>query len=134
MLDTECWLGRASWHCAEVGAGVKALAEGDWVVPFKPGMGTWRSLAVWKEKDLMKMPADMMPMEYAAMMRELCTAYRLLEDHGGLHPGDAVILNAANGAVGTAVIQLCSILKLRPVVRRHLSAKLYISESCLVCR
>ena len=46
----------------------------------------------------------------AAMMRELCVAYRILEDHGGLHPGDAVIVNGANGAVGTAVVQVCSTL------------------------
>lgn len=26
----------------QVGAGVKGLVEGDWVVPFKPFMGTWR--------------------------------------------------------------------------------------------
>ena len=30
-----------------------------------------------------------MPLEYAAMHRELCVAYRLLEDHGDLKPGDA---------------------------------------------
>jgi len=44
-----------------------------------------------------------------------------LEDHGNLKPGDAVILNGATGAVGTIVIQLCAILKLRAVavVRSH---------------
>jgi trans-2-enoyl-CoA reductase len=45
----------------------------------------------------------------------MCVAYRLLEDHGSLKPGDAVILNAANGTVGTALIQLCRMLKLRAV-------------------
>ena len=29
-----------------------------------------------------------MPLEYASMMREMCVAYRLLEDHGNLKPGD----------------------------------------------
>ena len=29
----------------QVGAGVKGLVEGDWVVPFKPFMGTWRRQA-----------------------------------------------------------------------------------------
>lgn len=37
---------------------------------------------------------DMMPIEYAALMREMCVAFRLLEDFGGLKPGDSVILNA----------------------------------------
>jgi NADPH:quinone reductase-like Zn-dependent oxidoreductase len=55
----------------KVGPGVKNLSENDWVMPFKPGMGTWRSLAVWREKDLLKMPADLLPVEYAAMLRAL---------------------------------------------------------------
>jgi trans-2-enoyl-CoA reductase len=99
----------------KVGPGVKNLGENDWVFPFKPGMGTWRSLAVWKEKDLLKMPVDLMPLEYASMMREMCVAYRLLEDHGNLKPGDSVILNAANSTIGTIIIQLCRMLKLRTV-------------------
>jgi trans-2-enoyl-CoA reductase len=53
-----------------VGAEVKHLKENDWVIPMKTGMGTWRSLAVWKEKDLRKLPsADLLPLEYAAMLR-----------------------------------------------------------------
>jgi len=99
----------------KVGPGVKNLSENDWVFPFKQSMGTWRSLVVWKEKDLLKMPVDLMPLEYAAMMREMCVAYRLLEDHGNLKPGDSVILNAANSTIGTLIIQLCRMLKLRTV-------------------
>ena len=53
----------------KVGPGVKNLSENDWVIPFKTGMGTWRSLAVWREKDVLKMPVDLMPVEYAAMLR-----------------------------------------------------------------
>jgi hypothetical protein len=45
----------------------------------------------------------------------MCVAYRLLEDHGQLKPGDSVILNAANSTVGTCVIQLCRMLKLRAI-------------------
>ena len=63
---------------------MKGLAEGDWVLPFRAFQGTWRDLAVWKEKDTLKVPADCVPLEYAALLRELFTAYRLLEDHGSL--------------------------------------------------
>ena len=53
-----------------VGPGVKNLKENDWVMPMKAGMGTWRSMAVWMEKDLRKLPsADLLPVEYAAMLR-----------------------------------------------------------------
>ena len=76
-------------------------------------MGAWRSLAVWKEKQLIKLPQDILSMEYAAMMREMCVAYRLLEDFGNLKPGDAVVLNAATSTVGQCVVQLCAMLKCR---------------------
>lgn len=38
-------------------------------------------LAVLKEKDLMKIPTEVMPLEQCALLREHLTAYRLLEDH-----------------------------------------------------
>ena len=63
---------------------MKGLAEGDWVLPFRAFQGTWRDLAVWKEKDALRIPPDCVPLEYAALLRELFTAYRLLEDHGNL--------------------------------------------------
>jgi threonine dehydrogenase-like Zn-dependent dehydrogenase len=84
----------------KVGPGVKNLQENDWVLPFMPHLGTWRSLAVLKERDTLKIPVDLMPVEYAAMMRELRVAYRLLEDYGDLRSGDTVILNDANGTIG----------------------------------
>ena len=68
----------------QIGEGVKGVGEGDWVVPATTHLGTWRSQAVWKEADLLKIPADILPIEYAAVVRELCLAYRLLEDHGNL--------------------------------------------------
>lgn len=67
------------------------------------------------EKDLINIPTDIMPMESCAMLREIVTAYRLLEDNGNLKPGDCIILNAANSAVGQLVLQLCNLLRLRAV-------------------
>lgn len=50
------------------------------MIPAQAHMGTWQSLAVWKEADVLKFPKDIMPMEYGAVCREMCLAYRLLED------------------------------------------------------
>ncbi len=63
---------------------MKGLAHGDWVVPAVTHLASWRTLAVWKEADLLKLPNETLPMEHAAVFRELCLAYRLLEDHGNL--------------------------------------------------
>ena len=67
-----------------MGEGVKGLVEGDWVIPASTHSGTWRNLAVCKEADLLRLPQEALPLEHAAMFRELCLAYRLLEDHGNL--------------------------------------------------
>lgn len=100
----------------KVGAGVKNLAEGDWVLPRHPGLGAWRSLFCAQEKTLRKIPRDLMPLEHAAMLREYCVAYRLLEDAGDLlKPGDAVVVDGASGAIGTALVRLCALLRLRAV-------------------
>ena len=77
-----------------------ARLDADWSRERESTSPDRRSLATCKEKDLMKIPTDLMPLEYAAMTRELCTAYRLLEDHGELKPGDAVIVNGATAGGG----------------------------------
>ncbi len=48
---------RAFW---QVGEGA-ALAEGDLVAPLRANMGTWRTLAVWKARDLLRLPPDALP-------------------------------------------------------------------------
>lgn len=178
LHNLACWqmaLLHMDQHCftLQVGPGVKSLSEGDVVLPCATFMGTWTTRAVWKDKQLLKVPgkpaankhhgpvdvrqaadwvgkhtaspvsngkqvnlrsmdtkqtkgvhkepsviieeiddtvhtsatdnavggsdrstadvevlssdADLpMPLEYLAINRELCTAYKLLEDHGAL--------------------------------------------------
>lgn len=68
----------------QVGPGVKGLNEGNWVIPLKRHMGTWQDLAVMKAADLLAIPQDCMPPEYAALSQQLCLAYCLLEQFGKL--------------------------------------------------
>jgi trans-2-enoyl-CoA reductase len=98
------------------GPGVKDenLREGDWVIPMRANLGTWQSLAVMKEKDLLVVPRECMSLDQLAVVREMITAYRLLED-ANLKPGDCVLLNGASGTVGQLVVQLCHLLRLRAV-------------------
>ena len=81
----------------------------DWVIALpdarlKP-VGCWSTLAVADSKRLLKVPAQLLPVQHLACSRALCTAYRLLEDYGGLKPGDTIIQNAADLPTGQAVIQ-----------------------------
>ena len=59
----------------KVGAGCSVVSEGDWVIPAKPGLGAWRSLACVKEKEVIKIPTDLLPVEHAAMLREVRSPY-----------------------------------------------------------
>ena len=68
----------------KVGPGVKKMKEDDWIIPLKSGLGTWQNLLVAKAADLVILPKDCMPMEYASLSQQLCLAFRLLEDFGSL--------------------------------------------------
>eukprot|EP00617_Octactis_speculum_P010536 CAMPEP_0185773286 /NCGR_PEP_ID=MMETSP1174-20130828/72810_1 /TAXON_ID=35687 /ORGANISM="Dictyocha speculum, Strain CCMP1381" /LENGTH=555 /DNA_ID=CAMNT_0028459901 /DNA_START=93 /DNA_END=1760 /DNA_ORIENTATION=- len=95
---------------------------GDWLVPAFDGLGTFRSLAVWDEKNVIKVPKNCMPLEYMANYREMSLAYCLLEMYTkDLMPGDRVIVNAANSTVGQCLIQLCRLVGLctLAVIRKH---------------
>lgn len=52
---------------------------------------------------MLKVPTDLMPLEQCAMLRELVTAYRLLEDHAAL--------KVCRGAEGVAWRSPCRLLE-----------------------
>ncbi|XP_043940998.1 enoyl-[acyl-carrier-protein] reductase, mitochondrial isoform X3 [Protopterus annectens] len=99
----------------EVGNKVTSLSPGDWVIPADAGLGTWRTEAVYNEKTLTKVPHDIPLVCAATLSVNPFTAYRMLHDFETLQPGDTVIQNAANSAVGQAVIQLGTALGIRTV-------------------
>ncbi|PIO53334.1 GroES-like protein, partial [Teladorsagia circumcincta] len=74
----------------QVGEGVTAVRVGDHVLPAKAGQGIWRTDGHHKETEV-----------------NPPTAYRMLKDFVDLKPGDTIIQNGANSAVGKAVIQIC---------------------------
>uniref|UniRef100_A0A915CBF3 Enoyl-[acyl-carrier-protein] reductase, mitochondrial n=1 Tax=Parascaris univalens TaxID=6257 RepID=A0A915CBF3_PARUN len=98
-----------------VGAGVVDLQPGDWVVAAHSGLGCWRTRAVYAENDVIKIGKDI-PFEAAATFQvNPPTAYRMLKDFVDLRSGDLVVQNAANSAVGRAVIQIAHARRIRTV-------------------
>ena len=101
------------------------LEAKDWVI-IRPGggghgggagpLGTWvggeSGLLCVPEASLLRVPREVMGLDYLASHRALTTAYRLLESYGSLRLGDTIIQNNADGAVGLAVLQLCRMLRL----------------------
>jgi NADPH:quinone reductase-like Zn-dependent oxidoreductase len=95
--------------------GVGVIAEcGSAVIGLRPGqrviapvaIGWWCEARVLDATEVVLLPEDL-PVEMAAMMAvNPPTAWRMLHDFVALKPGDWIIQNAANSAVGRFVIQI----------------------------
>ena len=101
---------------------------GDWVIPLSPGYGTWRthvlaqasSSVLWRIPHHLKVQG-LTPVQAATVSVNPLTALRLISDFGtrwdveanqerrGLGPGDWLLQNGANSAVGRLVIQLAKL-------------------------
>uniref|UniRef100_A0JCT1 Enoyl-[acyl-carrier-protein] reductase, mitochondrial n=1 Tax=Glyptapanteles indiensis TaxID=92994 RepID=A0JCT1_GLYIN len=92
---------------AEVGGNVTDLKVGDRVVPNANNIGTWTTRGTYQADLVMKIPKTFGPVEASMLNVNPCTAYRMLKDFEKLSPGDTVIQNGGNSAVGQLVIQLC---------------------------
>ncbi|KZC05560.1 putative trans-2-enoyl-CoA reductase, mitochondrial [Dufourea novaeangliae] len=90
-----------------IGSNVKNLTVGDRVIPNGTNLGTWRTHANYNSDELMKIPKNVGAIEASMLNVNPCTAYRMLKDFVSLTPGDTVIQNGGNSAVGQMVIQLC---------------------------
>ncbi|XP_048860528.1 enoyl-[acyl-carrier-protein] reductase, mitochondrial isoform X4 [Brienomyrus brachyistius] len=99
----------------EVGSDVTSLSPGDWAIPVGAGFGTWRTEAVCDANDIIKVPKDISLLGAATIGVNPCTAYRMLHDFQPLRPGDTVIQNGANSAVGQAVIQIAAALGVKTI-------------------
>ncbi|KAL5513326.1 hypothetical protein ACEPAH_3725 [Sanghuangporus vaninii] len=103
----------------EVGEGVGGLVPGDRVVMVKPQSGTWSTGANVGEQDVIKVPkigsATVSEVQGATMSVNPPTAYNMLNNLVELRPGDWIVQNGANSAVGQAVIQIAAHRELKSV-------------------
>jgi len=92
---------------------VKGLAPGMRV--FAPlGSGTYREQVAANAADLLLAPEGD-PVQLALLSLSPATAMLMLQDFAKLKPGDFVVQNAANSAVGRMVIQLANDMKIKVV-------------------
>ena len=103
----------------EVGANVTTIAKGALVI-LPHNVGTWREAVAVKASELVPIPPEIEPEQAAMLKINPMTAWRLLHDYVDLARGDWLIQNAANSAVGRAVIQIAHELGFKTVnvVRR----------------
>lgn len=102
------------------GAGEVIESEDPGLTPGQPvllpsGPGLWQSEHLLSSQELISLPAHI-DLRQAAMLRvNPPTAWLLLNDFVKLQPGDWVIQNAANSAVGQAVAQWSGQMGLRTI-------------------
>lgn len=104
-----------------VGNSVKDVKVGDIVVPNQAGFGAWREQAIAAADAVTVVPSSIPVEDAATIANGPSAAYRMLNDFAGLKSGDVVIQNAANSAVGQAVIQMAKSqgIKTVNIVRKH---------------
>ncbi len=88
-----------------VGAGVTTLQPGQWVC-LPAGVGTWREAIVEDAEKFWPVPEGVRPEQAATLAINPPTAWRLLHDFADLRPGEWIVQNAANSAVGRCVIEI----------------------------
>ena len=119
----------------EVGDGVTNVKPGDRVM-IPPYTGTWRQQAVVAaDRILVSFPPEGDPIQMAMIMANPPTGWLLLKTVVDLQPGDWVIQNAANSAVGQYLMQLAHIYgyKTVNVVRRGGFDELVATSNGDVC-
>ncbi|HSI82885.1 MAG: 2-enoyl thioester reductase domain-containing protein [Candidatus Methylacidiphilales bacterium] len=91
------------------------------LVHFRPGAGTWREHIVIDAAQLTAVPDGISLEQAATLVINPATAWRMLHDFATLQPGDWVVQNAANSAVGLCVIEIAHALGFKTinVVRRE---------------
>ncbi|KAF8582029.1 trans-2-enoyl-CoA reductase [Ramaria rubella] len=120
----------------ELGHGVNGLKEGDWVVMTKSQSGTWQSKQNVPGDDVLRVPREkgtLTEVHGSTLTVNPPTAYGMLTGFVKLEPGDYVIQNGANSAVGQAVIQIASYLGFKSInfVRSRPEAALTALKSYL---
>lgn len=105
----------------ELGSKVTHLSKGDRVfIPFRSGIGAWREELTFSAQNVFPIKGEADPEQLAMAAVNPPSAYYMLTKFTKLHPGDYIIQNAANSAVGRYVIAFAKNMGVKTVnvVRR----------------
>jgi NADPH2:quinone reductase len=87
------------------GESVRGLEVGDRVFGLVGGGGL-ASHVVVHERHVTRVPESLSDEEAAAVPEVFITAHDAISTRGGLRPGDVLLVNGANGGVGSAAVQI----------------------------
>jgi NADPH:quinone reductase-like Zn-dependent oxidoreductase len=94
------------------GAGVSQWKSGDFVAALTQTGGYARYI-VLPESELVRVPIGLDPAEAVSLVLNYTTAYQLIHRIAKLRQGESVLIHGAAGGVGTAALQLGSLVGLK---------------------
>lgn len=87
------------------GPGVDNLKAGDYVLPRRHGLGTWREEAILPADLLLRIPNDSDIVAASLLKMGFAPGYFLIEDIVSIRPGDWIVVNAALGVIPQTAVQ-----------------------------
>jgi NADPH2:quinone reductase len=96
----------------KIGKGVKHLSVGDKVAELTI-MGSYAEYMIIEAERLIKVPENLDDIEALSLVLSYVTAFQMLTRMAKLQVGDSILIHGAGGAVGQALVQLGSVLKLK---------------------
>jgi len=95
-----------------VGKGVEDFSEGD-LIAYMTVIGGYSEYICLPAERLVRVPDGVDPAEAVSAILSYVTAYQMLHRIAGVEPEKSVLVHGAGGAVGTALLQLGKLLRLR---------------------
>ena len=81
------------------------LQPGDLVIPRRHGLGTWRTRAILRQSDVIRMSPTSELMGASMLRMAFLPAYLLMEDMCEMKPGDWVVQNAGSSTIAQLIVQ-----------------------------
>jgi len=97
----------------QIGEGVTDVVEGQYVAALNPQFGCYAEYICVRSELLVKVPEELDPAEVVSIILNYLTAHCILHKKGHLSEKESVLIHAAAGGVGTALLQLGNLLDLK---------------------
>lgn len=97
-------------HVSSDAVGVE---KGQYVAAFSPEFGCYSEYVCVPPELLLPVPEELDPAEVVSLILNYLTAHCILHKKGQLKNGETVLIHAAAGGVGTALLQLGGLLELK---------------------
>jgi NADPH:quinone reductase-like Zn-dependent oxidoreductase len=97
----------------QLGEGVTGIMEGQYVAALNPEFGCYAEYVCLRPELLVPVAEDLDPAEVVSLILNYLTAHCILHKKGHLRKKEKVLIHAAGGGVGTALLQLGKLLNLQ---------------------